>query len=391
MSAKSTAPAVLTWSGVTARRMARHALAQPAAGLGLADIAGVLCGAHAQVLSAAELSIGRRVAGATRTDVQRALWQERTLVKTFGPRGTIHLLPTADLPMWTGALSALPSSVPRHPEGVRFTCGQADEVIAAIGDALADTELTVDELTEAIAERVGPWAVERTMEAFQDRWPRWRQLSSTAAHRGMLCFGPDRAGQVTYTNPHRWLPGFGPAEGGAALRTLVLRYLYAYGPATSAHFARWLGIPPRHAAALFGQLARELECVDLDGEPGWAVAGDTGTPGQPHRGIRLLPYFDAYVVAGQPRERLYQGAAAARALTPTGQAGNYPVLLVDGVVGGVWHQRRSGRKLTITVEPLRELTARQHRELDDEVRLVSAVMEATATLTIGTVTVGPHA
>jgi hypothetical protein len=233
--------------------------------------------------------------------------------------------------MWTGALSALPSSVPRHPEGVRFTPGQADEVIAAIGDALSDTELTVDELTEAIAERAGPWAVERTMEAFQD--------------------------------PHRWLPGFRPAEGGAVPLPLVTRYLCTYGPATPAHFARWLGIPPRYAAGLFGQLASELECVDLDGEPAWTVAGDTGTPPQPHRGIRLLPYFDAYVVAGQPRERLDQGAAAARAFTPAGQAGNYPVLLVDGMVGGVWHQRRSGRKF----------------------------MQATATLTVGTVTVGPHA
>ena len=156
--AKSPASAVLTWAGVTARRMARHALAEPAADLGPADIAGLVCGAHAQVLSAAELSIGRRIAGATRADVQRALWQERTLVKTFGPRGTIHLLPTADLPMWTGALSALPASVPKHPDGVRFTPGQAEEVIAAIGDALADTELTVEELTEAIAGRAGPWA-----------------------------------------------------------------------------------------------------------------------------------------------------------------------------------------------------------------------------------------
>jgi Winged helix DNA-binding domain len=71
--------------------MARHALAERATGPGPAGIARVLCGAHAQVLSTAELSIGRRIAGATRTDVQRALWQERTLVKTFGPRGTIHL------------------------------------------------------------------------------------------------------------------------------------------------------------------------------------------------------------------------------------------------------------------------------------------------------------
>lgn len=92
-----------------------------------------------------------------------------------------------------------------------------------------------------------------------------------------------------------------------------------------------------------------------------------------------------------PRLRLYPGAAASRALTPAGQAGNYPVLLVDGVVGGVWHQRRSGRKLAITVEPLRELTAPQRRQLDEEASLVGAVMEATVTLTVGTVTVGAHA
>ena len=133
--------ATLTWSGVTARRMARHALAEPSADLGPDGVAGLLCGAHAQVLSAAELSIGRRIAGATRADVRHALWQERTLVKTFGPRGTVHLLPAADLPMWTGALSVLPSPVPIHPEGVRFTPGQADEVIAAIGEAVTGVPL----------------------------------------------------------------------------------------------------------------------------------------------------------------------------------------------------------------------------------------------------------
>src|SRR6476469_9764244 len=169
------APPRLTWSRVVARRLERQLLAEPATGLGPADVASVLCGVHAQILGSAELAIGRRIAGATRSDVQRALWDERTLVKTFGPRGTVHLLATADLPMWTGALSALPPASPGHPEGVRFTPGEADEVITGIGDALADAELTVDELTEALAQRVGPWAVERTMAAFQDLWPRWRQ------------------------------------------------------------------------------------------------------------------------------------------------------------------------------------------------------------------------
>jgi len=400
---------MLTWEGVTARRMARHALAEPSAEpdpLDPAGVAGLLCGAHAQILTAAEFSIGRRIAGATRADVRRALWEDRTLVKTFGPRGTVHLLPAVDLPMWTGALSALPPSAPVHPEGVRFTAGQATEVIAAIGDALAGDALagagppakglpakglTVDELTEAIGERCGPWAVERTMDAFQDKWPRWRQLTSTAAHHGVLCFGADRGRKVTYSHPRSWLPGFVPADGDAALRALVLRYLHAYGPATPRHFARWLAIPPRYATELFGRLARDLERVELDGEPAWVAAGDTGTPAEPHRGIRLLPYFDPYVVAGQPRDRLYPGAAATRALTPSGQAGNYPVLLIDGVVGGVWHQRRAGRKLALTVEPLAELTMAQRRALDDEAALLGRVMEATVTLTVGQVTVGPHA
>jgi hypothetical protein len=371
--------------------MARHALAEPAVGLSPAEICGVLCGAHAQILSAAELSVGRRIAGATRVDVQRALWQDRTLVKTFGARGTIHLLPTVDLPMWTSALRALPSSVPNHPEPVRFSPGQAEQVIAAIGDALAETELTVDELTEAVVARTGPWAGERTMEAFGGKWPRWRQLTSTAAHRGMLCFGPNRDRMVTYTNPHRWLPGFRPEATAVALRHLLTRYLYGYGPATPQHFARWLNIPVRRAVELFGQLDGDLARVEVDGEQAWTVAGDTGTPERPHRGVSLLPYFDAYVVAGQPRERLYPGAAARRALTPSGQAGNYPVLLIDGVVGGVWHQQRSGRRLAIAVEPLGTLTAAQRRQLDDEVELVGAVLEAKPTLTVGTVTAGAHA
>jgi hypothetical protein len=207
----------------------------------------------------------------------------------------------------------------------------------------------------------------------------------------VLCFGPNRGRNVTYTNPHRWLPGFRPDDADRALRTLIARYLYAYGPATPHHFARWLGIPPPHAVRLFDDLADDLEPVELEGEPCWVAAGDTETPHAPHRGIRLLPYFDAFVVAGQPRERLYPGPAATRALTPAGQAGNHPVMLVDGVVGGVWHQRRSGRRLAITAEPLREPTRGQRRQLDEETELVGTVLEARATLTVGAVTVGPHA
>jgi Winged helix DNA-binding domain len=98
----------LSWTQVCARRLDRHALSAPSQDARPADIVGTMCGAHAQVLSAAELSIGLRLVGVTRADVREALWTERSLVKTFGPRGTVHLLSAQDLPWWIGALSAIP-------------------------------------------------------------------------------------------------------------------------------------------------------------------------------------------------------------------------------------------------------------------------------------------
>ena len=49
------------------------------------------------------------------------------------------------------------------------------------------------------------------------------------------------------------------------------------------------------------------------------------------------------------------------------------------------------RKLAITVEPLRELAATHRRQLDDEVELVARSWRPSRPLTVGTVTVGPHA
>jgi uncharacterized protein YukE len=380
--------AALSWGQVSARRMQRHGLGSARFGHP-ADAVAAMGAAHAQVPSAAELSIGLRLTAGTRADVRDALWRDRSLVRTFGPRGTVHLLPTAELPMWTGALSALPVST-SMPNDVRLTAPQTDTVVDAIADALDDAELTIDELSAAVVARAGPWAGDLVMPAFQELWPRWRQALTTAAHRGAMCFGPNRGRNVTYTNPHRWLPGFQPIAGPTALAELLRRYLYAYGPASSAHFARWLGCPAKLAADLFDARADELEPVDVAGAIGWVRAGDTAAPEDAPPSVRLLPYFDSYVVGGQPRELLYPGRAAERALN-RGQAGNFPVLLVDGTVAGVWHQRRAGARIDVTVEPLTKLRTARRRALEEQVDRIGVILEAKPTLTIGPVTVGAHA
>ena len=379
----------LSFSQACSGRLEQHALTAPLASGTPADAVARMCGAHAQVMTAAEWSIGLRLAGSRKEDIQAALWTERSLVKTFGPRGTVHMLPAADLPQWTAALTAL-SRRPASLANTFLTPDQADEVIAAIGAAVPAAELTVDELGQAVIAQCGPWAGDPVIPAFNGMWPRWRQALSLAGARGVLCFGPGRDRNVTYTSPRTWLPGFQPAvPGGAALEWLVTQYLTAYGPATPKQFGQWLGAPRPWAADLFGSLAGRLREVELEGTTAW-LPGENPIPTVDADGVRLLPYFDPYVVGCHPRPSLFPGVAAERGLNRTGQAGTKPVVLIDGLVGGLWHQQRSGRSIAITVEAFGQLTLGQQTELAAEAARLGEFFSCACTMTLGSVTARSH-
>lgn len=378
-----------SWAAVQALRLLRHGLAEPVARARLAEQAGAVCGIHAQVMSAAELAIGLRVRDVTRADVRRALWEERTLVKTFGPRGTLHLLPSAELGLWTRALAAVPSAGGGQAEGVRLSGEQLEAVVGAIDGALDGERLTLAQLDAAVVERAGRWAGERVLPAFGSNVARWRQAIPTAANRGVLCFGPDDGRARTYVHPRSWLRGVVRVSEKRASDELLRRYLRAYGPATPAQFARWLSTRAEWARERFDALAGELREVHVGGSSGWLLREDAELLDERPRGVRLLPYFDPFVVGCHPRERIFPPAAAARALR-NGQAGNFPVLLIDGVVAGVWSQRRRGRRLDLTVEPLRRLPRVRRRPLDEAGERVAAILGANAELSLGRVAVGGH-
>nr|WP_042189769.1 winged helix DNA-binding domain-containing protein [Kibdelosporangium sp. MJ126-NF4]CEL18869.1 FIG01121493: hypothetical protein [Kibdelosporangium sp. MJ126-NF4]CTQ95328.1 FIG01121493: hypothetical protein [Kibdelosporangium sp. MJ126-NF4] len=364
-----------TWSDICARRLARHGLSTPLAARPV-DVVSAMAGTHAQVMSAAEMGIALRIDGATRADVQNS----PGLVKTFGPRGTVHLLPQAELPHWLGALSAVPSGPSPWDDTVRMTPEQTEQVIEAIGKALHGNELTVDELTDALVSLTGPWAGEKVMPAFQDYWPRWRTVTHLAAMRGVLCFGANKGRKVTYTNP-----GVTPAPAAESLRHVVHSYIGAYGPSTPQRFAHWLSGPVKWAGEVFDSAG--LEQVEVAGELAWNLPGDNAVPDLVE-GVRLLPYFDgyAYRVGNQPPSLLYPGKARERVLPQ-----NFQNLIVNGTVAGLWHQRKSGRRVDITVEALVKLTKRQRAELDEQAQRIGEILGATPSLTLGTVTVGGHA
>lgn len=94
----------LTWEQALAWRMRRHGLAERAPRADAIAAVSRVVGLHAQLMSSAELSLWARVRDLEPDWVARALWEDRSLVKSWAMRGTLHLLPASELPLFLAAL-----------------------------------------------------------------------------------------------------------------------------------------------------------------------------------------------------------------------------------------------------------------------------------------------
>ena len=350
----------MAWRDVWHLRLAAHFLDEPAPSERLTDVVGAVCGIHAQVAPSAELSLCLRVDGIRQADVRAALWTDRSLVKTYGLRGTLHIFPTRELPMWLAALREKVSPQASPAQRDALPTERLDEVVDAIRDALDGHELTREELAEALERRLGAWITEPTHLAFGGRMPRWQMALSAAALAGVLVFGPNRGARVTYVRLDQWVGELPAVDGRAALQEVCRRYVRAYGPTTHVELARWLYTTPAAARQLLQSLGDELEEVDVDG---WHAFSSRNPPtSKDGRTVHLLPRFDCYIVGCHPRKRLIPVAAPGP--LQAGTAAPFQVLLVDGVVAGLWEQQRRGSHLRIRVDPFNGLSADHQRQLD---------------------------
>ncbi len=154
-----------SWDQVRARRVAKSFLVGPAAPGRIVDVVSGVGGIHAQVMSAAELSIAARVTGVTQQEVRAELWERRSLVKVWSLRGTLHLHPANELALWMAARRAVVGPREQWYEG-HLEPSQGEAVLAAIADALDGRCLLREELADEVVRRVGPSAREGMMSGW---------------------------------------------------------------------------------------------------------------------------------------------------------------------------------------------------------------------------------
>src|SRR5207248_11387881 len=175
--------AELTWPQVHAFRLQRHHLAGRAAQKDLARAVGDIGGVQAQLMSAAELQIAVRV-DCTVADVRKALWTERTLVKTWLMRGTLHLIPAEDLPLYTAAMSGRWMRLrPSWLKYMQTTESEFWKLANDVGAALDGEPLTREELIDVVGKGKSPHIHEVLRSG-------WGGMLKPAARSGLLCFGP---------------------------------------------------------------------------------------------------------------------------------------------------------------------------------------------------------
>jgi hypothetical protein len=350
----------LTWGQVCARRLSRNRLLERAPRGRLEEVVSAVCGIHAQVTAAAELAIAARVADVTQAEVREALWERRSLVKAPTLRGTLHLHPPEELPLWIAARSAFPrDGVAWWFEERGLDATQRRELEGAVDRAVGSEPLTRAEIAEAAAAELGAWAREPLSTSWNFLVPR----------RGM-CYGPDRGRNVTFLRFDAWTGRrWEEPEPREAIAWAARRFLAAYGPASPAEFAHWFALKPAQAAELFASL--DLEEVELGGRPAFVAADDAAFRQRRVETVRLLPAYDVYVIGAHPRELLIPRER--RRIFDRG-AGPFPSLLLDGVVAGTWSREKRGRRLEIVVEPFGRLARAQREDLDAEAARIGAFL-----------------
>ena len=336
----------LSWEQVLAWRMKRHHLVDRAPPSELIRVVGDICGLHAQLMSSAELSLWARIDGLERGAVDEALWRHRTLVKLWAMRGTLHLLPAAELGLWLAAIGTYTHYGNTYPE--------MDVLADAVSNALDGRILTREELAVAV-ERL-------TDEPKYGEWVRfsWGSYLKATTFRGLLCFASSQNGRVRFTSPQAWVPGGlerpDPAD---ALRYVTRRFLAAYAPLTAGDLARWwAGAGPARGARMLAALGDEAVEVDVEGQHAWVLAQDLPemTRTDPLDIARLLPAFDPWTIgASRANPALLDPTYRPRVYRPQGWIS--PVLLVDGRMVGVWKHVKKGRRLLVQIEPFDTLPA----------------------------------
>ena len=307
-------------------------------------------------------AVGLRLSAAREQDVERAL-ADRTIVRTWPMRGTLHFVAAADARWMTELLAPRPLAAAAS----RLRSFGIDEVVLSRARrALVESLSGGRRLTRPAAYEVLARAKVATEE------PRGLHVLWCLAHECLLCFGPREGKQQTFVLFDEWLPHAKRLPREEALATLAHRYFSGHGPATDADLAWWSGLTLADVRLAIHLAGQRVEEESVDGRSYWSapppsVASPSALPGAAH----VLPAFDELLVGYTDRTAAVDPRHAD--LLTAGGIFN-PIVVVGGRVIGTWKRRIERRAVVCSVAPFASRRTAGGRAVTDALRRYAAFL-----------------
>ncbi|WP_151081570.1 winged helix DNA-binding domain-containing protein [Nocardioides cynanchi] len=351
-----------------ARLGVRHGLAAPVADT-LAAARAVTC-LHATEPASVHLAAWAR-SGASRDEVDAALYDDRSVVKQLAMRRTVFAFPRELLPaVWGSASARVAGQQERRLAKEVADAGVTDDGEAWVADHLS--------LVEALLREHGPHTaaeVRAALPALDARVTRGKGtyqaevalsggVITALAASGAIVRGDNDGGWKTsrprWTSTAQWLGApADPWPEPEAYAALVAAWLRSFGPGTEDDLVWWLGATKAAVRAALG--AVDAVQVSLDGGVvGWVLPDDLDPVTAPGHWAALLPALDPTTMGWKGRG-FHLGEHLDRIFDRNGNGG--PTAWWDGRIVGGWAQRDDGEVLVVPAQDLpaaarRALTAR---------------------------------
>ena len=317
---------------------------------------------HATEAPSVYLSVASRTEATTVADIDRALYDDRSLVKQLGMRRTLFVFPRELLPATLGSASARVAEVERRKlarhvvEDGRTSDGEAwlDEVGDEVARLLAaEGALSAKQIREALPVLAGDVATSAsgvwggpvpiaprvlTLLGASGRIVRGRNAGHWRINRPVWTLMDSWLGEP----PGRWSPRYGYAE-------LVRRWLRSFGPGTEADLVWWLGstrTAVRLALADVGAVQVELE----GGATGWLLADDLEPEPDVAPWAALLPTLDPTTMGWRDRHCYLDADHTPYLFDSNGNAGT--TAWWDGRIVGCWVQDPDGVVVPVLLEDI---------------------------------------